>query len=112
MHTSEHRRPAVPAPPDRDVLLDVRDLAVRIGPAEIVNGVSFSVPRGGTLGIVGESGSGKSVLGRTIMGLVSSGPTTTVSGSVRLDERLLGTHDRMSKCNPTPSVGIRSRTMA
>ncbi|QIX28570.1 ABC transporter ATP-binding protein [Nocardioides sp. JQ2195] len=40
----------------------------------------MSLHAGETLGIVGESGSGKSVLGRTVMGLVSNSPTTTISG--------------------------------
>jgi oligopeptide/dipeptide ABC transporter ATP-binding protein len=84
MRTTEHRPPVPPAPTGRDVLLDVRDLSVRIGPAEIVNGVSFSVPRGGTLGIVGESGSGKSMTVLAATGLIDA-PPARVSGRALLD---------------------------
>ncbi|WP_257879569.1 ATP-binding cassette domain-containing protein [Kocuria flava] len=102
MHTDGPRGTTAPAAADRDVLLDVQDLAVRIGPAEIVNGVSFSVPRGGTLGIVGESGSGKSMTVLAATGLIGS-PPARVSGRslldgqdiVRMDpRRLRGVHGR------------------
>ena len=55
-------------------LLVVEDLhtAFRTGRGTVraVDGVSFSVDRGGPSGIVGESGSGKTVLSRSIMGLL------------------------------------------
>ncbi|MEM8925957.1 MAG: ABC transporter ATP-binding protein [Actinomycetota bacterium] len=81
-----------------DNLLVVEDLrtefATPAGAVKAVNGVSFSLARGRTLGVVGESGSGKTVLSRSIMRLnVADNVTTT--GSVRYDGQEL-----LSK-NPT-----------
>jgi peptide/nickel transport system ATP-binding protein len=53
------------------------------GTAKAVNGVSFSIPQGSTVGVVGESGCGKSVTSLSLMQLVQGPSGQIVSGSIR-----------------------------
>jgi peptide/nickel transport system ATP-binding protein len=74
-------------------LLSVRDLVVEFysdrGWERVVNGVSFDVAEGETLGIVGESGSGKSVTCMALTGLIPMPPGRIAGGSVLLEGREL-----------------------
>jgi peptide/nickel transport system ATP-binding protein len=78
-------------------LLEVEDLRVHFetedGLVKAVDGISYTVDRGETLGIVGESGSGKSVSSLTVMGLTRA-RNARISGTVRFDGKdLLGASD-------------------
>ena len=78
-------------PPPDDVLLEVRNLRtyfhVLDGTVPAVDGVSYTLKRGRSLGIVGESGSGKSVNALTIMRLLDIPPAEIVSGEIWFDGR-------------------------
>lgn len=75
-----------------NTVLSVSDLTVRFAgaPANVVDGVSFSVKRGKTLAIVGESGCGKSVTSMGLMGLLPATAKVAASDSLLIDEALLG----------------------
>ena len=82
-----------------DALVTVRDLSVEFatghGWERVVNGVSFEVNRGETLGIVGESGSGKSVTCLAMTGLIPTPGGRVAKGSVTLDgHELIGLEQR------------------
>jgi oligopeptide/dipeptide ABC transporter ATP-binding protein len=75
-------------------LLEVRDLhthlTTKAGVVKAVDGVSFYLRAGETLGIVGESGSGKSMTARSILGMEPKPAAEIVAGEVLLDgENLL-----------------------
>ncbi len=107
-------------------LLDVRELRTSFrtddGVVKAVDGVSFSVDKGKTLGIVGESGCGKSVTCLTIMGL--NNPRNTMSSGeanfkgenliglggtrmrrIRGDEVAMIFQDPMTSLNPVHTIG-------
>jgi peptide/nickel transport system ATP-binding protein len=110
-------------------VLEIDDLAVAFGrrgetPVRAVDGVSFAVGPGETVGLVGESGCGKSVTSLAVMGLLPR-RGVRVTGSVRLDgKELVGAGDRtlrrlrgpdmamvfqdpLSSLNPTVTVGTQ-----
>jgi oligopeptide transport system ATP-binding protein len=91
-------------------LLTVTDLRTyfhtRNGVYRSVDGVSFSVERGETLGIVGESGSGKSVTCYSIMGLIPMPPGRIESGSAMFDGVDL------LRCSPKVARSIRGKRVS
>jgi peptide/nickel transport system ATP-binding protein len=78
-----------------DALLTVRGLRTSFythgGVIRAVDGVDFSIPRAGTLGVVGESGSGKSVTALSIMRLVERPGRVESDSSMLFDGRELVT---------------------
>ena len=74
---------------DKETVLDVQDLQThfrtKFGTVKAVDGVTFSLKRGETMGIVGESGSGKSVTVLSLMRLVPIPPGEIVGGKIFLD---------------------------
>ena len=70
-------------------LLEVTDLRVHLftsrGLVRAVDGVSFSLEAGRSLGIVGESGCGKTMMALSLMRLIPDPPARIVAGSIRFD---------------------------
>jgi oligopeptide/dipeptide ABC transporter ATP-binding protein len=110
-------------------LLEVNDLKTyfytREGVVQAVDGISFAVEKGQTLGIVGESGCGKSVTALSIMGLIPKPPAKIAGGEVlfegkdltKLSDRQLQDvrgrqiamifQDPMTSLNPTFKIGTQ-----
>ncbi len=96
---AEPRGRKTPPAANAPLVLDAQDMRVtfktpkalfkaKAPDIKAVDGVTFSVRRGETVGVVGESGSGKSTLGRAVMKLVPA------SGHVRFEDRALTPLDR------------------
>jgi len=110
-------------------VLSIRDLVVEFktddGVVHAVDGISYDVFPGETLGIVGESGSGKSVSTMSILGLIPQPPGRVVSGTAmfkgrdllklkkrelrqfRGDELAMVFQDPMTSLNPVLKVGFQ-----
>ncbi|MBD1568346.1 MULTISPECIES: ABC transporter ATP-binding protein [Aliivibrio] len=71
---------------DRNIVLSVENVVTEFqtdeGTVRVLDGVSFQVPKGKTIGIVGESGCGKSVTSMSIMGLLPKPYGNVVSGRI------------------------------
>ncbi|TDC92752.1 ABC transporter ATP-binding protein [Nonomuraea deserti] len=89
--------------------LDVKDLKIHFptddGLVKSVDGLSFSVDRGKTLGIVGESGSGKSVTSLGVLGLHKGG-RARISGEIWLDG------EELNGASAEHVRGLRGKKMA
>ncbi|ROR45879.1 dipeptide/oligopeptide/nickel ABC transporter permease/ATP-binding protein [Kitasatospora cineracea] len=123
--------PVAPVPDDAPELLAVRDLSIRFpdryGEVAVVDGLSFTVRQGETLGLVGESGCGKSITSLAVMGLLARG--AEVSGRIEYRGRDLLTldakerralagpeiamvyQDALSSLNPSVLVGRQLRQL-
>jgi oligopeptide/dipeptide ABC transporter ATP-binding protein len=93
-----------------DILLNVTDLAVTFdsqeGAVQAVDGISFAIEPGETVGLVGESGCGKSISALAILGLVRMMSNSTITGKVEFMGRDL-------LALPESEVrGVRGRDMA
>ena len=95
-------------------LLTVRDLQTHFrtatGVVPAVDGISFAINRGETVGIVGESGSGKSVTSLSLMGLLPR-QAQVVSGSIEFDSWRYGRTD-LTKLSEKDRRRLRGEEMA
>lgn len=70
-------------------ILEIKNLSVEFrtydGVVKALNGMSFNVPKGKTVGLVGETGAGKTTTALSIMGLVQSPPGVITSGEILME---------------------------
>ena len=84
-------------------LLEVKDLSTHLhlkrGILKAVNGVTFDLNAGETLGLIGESGSGKTMTGLSLLGLLPRPAGRVVGGSIKLEgQDLVGlSHETMAQ---------------
>jgi ABC-type dipeptide/oligopeptide/nickel transport system ATPase component len=68
-------------------LLEIERLHIQFdtfeGVSHVLDGVDFTLEKGGTLGLVGETGCGKSITAKAILRLLPEPPARIVSGSIR-----------------------------
>ena len=111
-------------------LLEVKDLSTHLhlkrGILKAVNGVTFDLNAGETLGLIGESGSGKTMTGLSLLGLLPRPAGRVVGGSIKLEgQDLVGlsdetmaqkirgkkiamiSQDPMTSLNPVFSIGYQ-----
>jgi oligopeptide/dipeptide ABC transporter ATP-binding protein len=86
-------------------LLKINDLRVQAGAVTLLENISLSVEKGGTLGIVGESGSGKSMLAWSIMHLLPE-TVAQVEGTILFDQT------NMTKLNDSALRDLRGKKIA
>ncbi len=90
--------------------LSIKDLSVEYTSDKktiyAVNGVSFDLERGKTLGLVGETGAGKTTIAKAIMRILQSPPATVKSGEIYLDG------EDMLKKSEKEMLQIRGKKMA
>lgn len=100
---------AVEPPLDRLPLLSVRGLRIRFatnrGLTYAVDGVSFEIGEGETLGLVGETGSGKSVTARSLLGLVPEPPAQLTGGEALFRPRITCPSCHGAGCDACGGVG-------
>lgn len=76
---------------DENNILEIEDLHTffytDVGTVRAIDGVTFSVPRGKTIGIVGESGCGKSVTSMSVMRILQEPQGQITSGAIRFNQR-------------------------
>jgi peptide/nickel transport system ATP-binding protein len=93
-------------------LLEVENFSLSFqpnAPADLIDGISFSVQRGRTLCIVGESGCGKSVTSLALMGLLPMPPARIKAGTAKFEGKDLFSIDDHRSSKPDDHDGHHRR---